>query len=180
MRAVLVRHTRLAADMAGHCYGRTEVALADSFAEEARALRAALPWEPREVWTSPARRCRMLAEALAAGAPVRVDARLQELDFGAWEGRRWETFRGPESEAWALDPWTRRPPEGETGLELWTRVAAVRAEINALLEDARVLVVTHAGVIRAWKHLAAGGGPGPAVFGTDVGYGHVWPACGKE
>lgn len=176
MNAVLIRHTRLTKTVAGLCYGRAEVALADTFAEEAQAVVAALPWAPREVWTSPAARCRALADVLAAGAPVRVDARLQELNFGAWEGRRWETFYGLESEAWALDPWTRRPPGGETAAEMWARVAEVRAEVTALAADARVMVVTHAGVIRMWNQLAAGGGPGPAVFTRDVGYGNIWPA----
>lgn len=176
MKAVLVRHTRLAATVNGLCYGRTDVALADTFSAEAEALRAALSWAPREVWTSPAARCRVLADMLAAGAPVRVDWRLQELDFGAWEGRRWATFRGPESEAWALDPWTLRPPGGETGLEMWERVAAARGDVRALPADAGVVVVTHAGVIRLWRQLAAGGAPGSAVFAEDVGHGRVWPA----
>lgn len=173
MNAVMVRHTRLAAAVAGLCYGRTEVALAGTFVEEAQVLRNALPWTPCEVWMSPAARCRVLAEVLAAGGPVRGDARLQELDFGAWEGRKWEAFRGPESEAWALDPWGLRPPGGETGLEMWARVAAVRAEVSV---RERVLVVTHAGVIRIWKRLAAGGGPGAEVFTEDAGYGNIWPA----
>ncbi len=51
----------------------------------------------------------------------------------------------------------------------------VRTEIGALADDARVLVVTHAGVIRMWSRLAEGGGPGPEVFTADVGYGRVWP-----
>ncbi len=157
------------ADLAGRCYGRAEVALADTFAEEARAVLAALPWAPREVWTSPALRCVALAEMLAGGAPVRVESRLQELSFGAWEGRRWETFRGPESEAWALDPWGRRPPGGETAAELWARVETLRAELLAGEHD-RLVLVTHAGVIRAWRGLMTGRPPGelwsdPVEFG---------------
>lgn len=176
MKAVLVRHTRLV-DVSGLCYGRADVALADTFADEARALMDALPWKPRAVWSSPAARCRALAEVLAQGAPVRWDTRLQELDFGDWEGRRWETFWGPESEAWALDPWTLRPPGGETALELWARVAAVREEVQAFSDDARVLIVTHGGVIRMWNRLAAGGAPGADVFLADASHGQVWPAA---
>ncbi len=169
MNALLVRHTRLAG-VEGVCYGRADAVLAETFSEEAAALRAVLPWTPRAVWTSPARRCAALAEVLAGGVPVRVDERLQELYFGKWEGRRWDTFHGPESEAWALDPWTVRPPGGETGLEMWARVAAVRSEATA-----RTLVVTHAGVIRLWLAQTAGEAPGAAVFNREVGYGRVWP-----
>ena len=153
MSAVLIRHTRIVPPP-GVCFGRTDVPLAETFAAEAAAVRGRLPWTPSAVWTSPAQRCRALAEFLAPGA-VRVDSRLQELDFGAWEGRPWEEFRGPESEAWALDPWHRRPPGGETAAELWMRVAAVREEVLARAME-RIVLVTHAGVIRAWRSQAAG------------------------
>ncbi len=176
MKAFLVRHTRVALEATGICYGRSDVPLASSFMEEAQALRAMLPEQPYTVWTSPARRCAALAERLAEERPVRVDERLRELDFGAWESRQWETFRGPESEAWALDPWRLRPPGGETGLELWARVADVRAELVVLPEHARVVIVTHAGVIRSWLAQAAGEEPGPGVWAREVGHGRIWPA----
>jgi alpha-ribazole phosphatase len=154
-----------------------DVGLADGFAAEAETVRRALPWEPEEIWTSPLTRCRMLAERLATGRiAMREDERLMELNFGEWEGRRWETFRGPESEAWASDPWGRRPPGGETGLELWARVASVRREVLARATERRVAVVTHAGVIRVWRALAAGGSPGGGVFDARVGYGEITPA----
>jgi len=168
---VLIRHTRLTGTD-GLCYGRWEAGLADTFETEAEAVRRALPWTPAVVWTSPAERCRRLAERLAAGAVVRVDERLHELAFGAWEGRRWEEFHGPESEAWAQDPWTRRPPGGESAADLWARVAAVRAAWLARPE-ARLAIVTHAGVIRAWRALAQGAdwreaGDWPVAFGAVV------------
>ncbi len=153
MNAVLIRHTRIAA-LASVCYGRSDVPLADTFPEDARAVRERLPWMPAEVWTSPAQRCRALAEQLGA-ARVRVEPRLQELDFGAWEGRRWEDFRGSESEAWANDPWNLRPPGGETAVELWARVGELRAELLAGDTD-RIALITHAGVIRAWRGLMTG------------------------
>lgn len=153
MKAVLIRHTRIAAP-SGLCYGRSEVPLAGSFPDEVRSVLERLPWAPVEVWSSPSLRCRALAERL--GAPrVRTDPRLRELDFGAWEGRRWDDFHGPESDAWALDPWNRRPPGGETAAELWARVGELRAELIASGGE-RVALVTHAGVIRAWRAHAGG------------------------
>ena len=85
-RLLLVRHTSLAG-AEGLCYGRHEPGLAASFAEEAAAVRARLPAGPWRLFSSPAARCRALAESL--GGPVAIDARLQEVDFGAWEGRPW-------------------------------------------------------------------------------------------
>jgi alpha-ribazole phosphatase len=157
MNAALIRHTRVAG-MGGRCYGRWEAPLAATFAAEAAAVRRRLPWVPLIVWTSPAERCRRLATRLAGGAPVRVDERLRELDFGVWEGRRWTEFRGPDSEAWALDPWRLRPPGGESGEEFLIRVAAVRGEwLERPLP--RLAIVTHAGVVRLWRALATGTPP---------------------
>lgn len=153
MNVVLVRHTRIVAPP-GVCYGRSDVPLAATFPTEAMDVRARLPWVPAEVWSSPAPRCRALAERLGATF-VRIEPRLQELDFGQWEGRRWDDFRSRESETWALDPWSERPPGGETAAELWARVAAVRTELLARGAE-RVALVTHAGVIRAWRGLTTG------------------------
>jgi alpha-ribazole phosphatase len=168
MAVILIRHTRLAG-VAGLCYGRADVRLAETFAEEAAAVRASLPWIPGEVRTSPAARCRALAEMLGCEKIV-LEPRAQELHMGAWEGRRWEEFRGFESEAWALDPWRLRPPGGESAGELWARVAELRGELLAR-RDTRVAVVTHAGVIRAWRGIASGRGfeemmREPAPFGS--------------
>ena len=152
MNAILIRHTRIVVPP-GWCYGHADVPLAESFPEEAAEVRAQLPWPPQLVLTSPALRCRKLAEQLAGTAPVREDVRLRELHMGGWEGRAWESFRGPESEAWALDPWNLRPPGGESAREFWARVALVREELVAT-DRARVAIVTHAGVIRAWRGIA--------------------------
>lgn len=153
MSVWLIRHTRVLAEP-GLCYGRSEVALAPSFAEDAEAVRAQLGAEPELIWCSPSVRCQRLA--LALGGKVMLDERLWELNFGVWERRRWESFHGPESEYWSADPWTRRPPDGESGEDLEARVAAARAEILATARGQRLAVVTHGGVVRAWRRLAEG------------------------
>ena len=172
MNAILIRHTRIVVPP-GWCYGHADVPLAESFPGEAAEVRAHLPWSPQLVLTSPALRCRKLAEWIAGTAPVREEVRLRELHMGEWEGRAWESFRGPESEAWALDPWNLRPPGGESAREFWARIAAVREEI--LNENAEgVAIVTHAGVIRAWRGLGEERSLAE-MMREPVGFGSVWP-----
>lgn len=176
---MLIRHTRLAAMARGVCYGRSEMPLAETFAVEAEQVRAELPWPPEAIWSSPAQRCRALAELLngplAAINPAvrpKLDVRLTELDFGAWEGRRWDDLKGPDVERWMQDPWRSRPPGGETAEELVARVRGFRDELLATPRLERVAVVTHAGVIRAWRSLAEGI-PLAEAFAQPVAHGGV-------
>jgi alpha-ribazole phosphatase len=148
---IFLRHPR-AAVAAGICYGRLDLAPGPGAeAEIGRAL-ALLP-RVSALRTGPARRCRALALRIAARdrVPAVVDDRLQELDFGRWEGRAWDTVDRAESDPWAADPWTLPPPGGESFAELTARVAAALAETPP---DA--VIVTHAGVIRAARMLLAG------------------------
>lgn len=167
---VLLRHTRVKAE--GICYGRAGVPLARTFAREAAAVRAQLPFAPAVVWTSPAARCRQLATTLHAGE-VRVDGRLWELDFGAWEGRKWDDVPRAEIDAWAEDYVRRSPPGGESFLQVAARVADFRAELAARGER-RVVVVTHGGVIRAWL-CALEGRPLTDAWARPVDFGAVVP-----
>lgn len=134
----------------GLCYGRADIGLAPAAEAEIAAAAAEAP-RFRRVVSSPLRRARALAEALAKGAPVTLDARLVELDFGAWEGRLWREIDRAESDSWAEDVWNRAPPGGESFAALHARMAAALDGIGP--EDA---VVTHAGPIRAALMLRAG------------------------
>ena len=140
------------------CYGRRDLPCdATSLASEAAAIRARLPERAlREspVFTSPLSRCRALAQALAAPRTPCIADELIELDFGAWDGARWDALPRAELDAWARDVWHYRPGGGESAAmveERWRRWygrAAPRGVESAI-------VVTHAGVIRA--ALAASG-----------------------
>ena len=169
MSGLLIRHTRVAIPQ-GLCYGRTDVPLAESFEREAATVRASLPWTPLAVWSSPAERCRRLAARLAAGE-VRIEPRLAELDMGEWDGRKWDELSGPVHEAWKADPWRTRPPGGESAEDLVARVGALRAEILAARPE-RLLLVTHAGVIRAWRSIGEGRALAE-LFSEAVGFGSL-------
>ena len=107
------------------------------------------PWTG--VVTSPRRRCRRPAEALAAarGLPLTVDEDLAEMDFGAWEGRRAEEIQASDGARLAAfwdDPWRHPPPGGETLAAFAARVAAAWERLTA--RDGPLLVFTHGGVLR--------------------------------
>jgi alpha-ribazole phosphatase len=142
----LVRHPRVAI-APGICYGRLDVVIAapdsvTSIAEQVRAIGAT-------VWSSPARRCRAVADAIG---PHRIDARLLELDFGAWEGCRWDDIPRDELDRWAADPWGFAPPRGESGAALVQRVTAFRDDILA----GDHVVVSHGGPLKVLMQMLRG------------------------
>lgn len=142
---------------AGICYGATDVA-ADAEHTQATAAQLAL-WLPSglTVWTSPLQRCSTLAEALLALRPdlrLQQDARLREMDFGCWEGQPWDAIPRSAYDDWTVDFGAARFGGRESVNELLQRVAAARAEAQALGQD--TLWVTHAGVLRAMALLDQG------------------------
>ena len=155
MSLILVRHPPpLIAP--GICYGSTDLAVAPS--ELARVLAALSDTLPRDLplpndlplFSSPLRRCAELANALAASgnysAPS-IDARLAELDFGAWEMQPWDAIPRAEIDAWAADVVHYRPGGGESVLAMATRVRAWHADLLRQ-GHASAIVVCHAGTMR--------------------------------
>ncbi len=156
MKIALIRH--LAPSIApGICYGRLDVA-ADPVTEDQIAGLAADPalLGATRVWTSPARRCRALVDALALALPARqtVDARLQELDFGAWEGKSWDTIPRAALDRWAASPLTFAPPGGESGAALVLRVRDFCADLTR--DPHNCVVVSHGGPLKVLIALLRG------------------------
>ncbi|MFD1467003.1 histidine phosphatase family protein [Hymenobacter caeli] len=147
----LIRHTAVAAP--GICYGHHDVPLAATFAAEAAALQAKLPPAPAggyRAFSSPAARCRALADAVAGD--YALDERLREMHFGTWENRAWADLPRTETEPWMTDYVALAPPAGETFGALQARAVAFLAELAADAGHAGrgpVLVFTHGGTIRA-------------------------------
>lgn len=153
MQVYLIRHTRVNV-VAGTCYGRSDVALADSFLLELATLHAILPRTFTRIYTSPLQRCQQLAHHLAKhqtkhnlAKDVVADARLQEYDFGSWELQPWRTINDAYAQRWFADYVNVAAPEGESYRTMQARVLAFWQE----LEQERLetcAIVTHAGVIR--------------------------------
>jgi alpha-ribazole phosphatase len=148
MDLYLIRHTRPVSEV-GRCYGQVDMPLAPTQAVDCVTVTERLP-PIQALWSSPLTRCRVLAEAIGArdGVTPLIDERLCELQFGEWEGRRWDEIDRGQSERWAADYWNVAPPGGETYRELHERVREALAEIVAS-NASGTAVVTHAGPIRA-------------------------------
>lgn len=102
--------------------------------------------------TSPAQRCVALAAAIG---PFSTDARLLELDFGAWEMTPWDDVPRAALDGWAADPWGFSPPGGESGQALLARVRAFWADATEL----PLIIVSHGGPLRLLRQLAEGRAP---------------------
>ncbi|MBG6071824.1 alpha-ribazole phosphatase [Polaromonas sp. CG_9.7] len=162
----LVRHAQPLVD-AGICYGRLDVAAdAGATAECAQALAQWLPASSRVI-SSPLQRCEQLAHALYALRPdlsYKTDARLQEMDFGQWEGRAWNDIGAAALDAWVADFALHRPGDGESVQVFMQRVAELWDEASAAAPaagadraaGAGTLWITHAGVLRAVSLLEHG------------------------
>jgi broad specificity phosphatase PhoE len=105
------------------------------------------------VWSSDLSRCRRTAEPAAAalGMPVRADARLRELDFGAAEGRTLAELKRDHPDAVAgflADPAGNPMPGGEAPADAVLRARAGLADIAAEHPTGRVLVVAHSTLLR--------------------------------
>ncbi len=137
----------------GICYGRLDVALAPQ--PDLAGIAGRLAALPRfSLWSSPMLRCLAVADAIAAAfsTPIRKDARLLELDFGAWEGMPWSDVPCGELDRWAACPADFAPPGGESGASLIARIT----EFHSNLKPGPHVVVSHGGPLRLLAALAEG------------------------
>jgi broad specificity phosphatase PhoE len=176
---VLVRHAATA--WSGHRYcGRSDPPL--DRAGRAAAVRLATDLRPFlepgiRIVSSPRRRAVQTARTIAAafgGAPIELDERWAETDFGLAEGLTFEQLA-------LVDPaiaarvvagdvdidW----PAGERAAALTARVEAAWRDLARGLGDAGVLVVSHGGPIRVAIALATGRGPADVAIPEPGG---VW------
>lgn len=112
---------------------------------------------PNYVWCSPLSRCAGFAQSVASQIKVELNADngLKEMNFGDWDGGKIEELYKDYPEAldtfWR-NPWSQTPPNGESMVKFEARVDEAWKRILAECQGKRVLVVTHAGVMR---HLLA-------------------------
>ncbi|WP_422909272.1 alpha-ribazole phosphatase family protein [Pseudomonas sp. MAC6] len=146
----LLRHGET--ELGGGLRGSTDDALtATGWAQLRTAVADGSRWD--RLVSSPLQRCARFAEELAAqhGVPLRLEPDLQELHFGAWEGRSTAELMQTSAEDLGRfwnDPYGFTPPEGEPLLAFEARVLGALQRLQARHAGERLLLVTHGGVIR--------------------------------
>lgn len=130
------------------------------------------------VISSPLVRCADFARALARqrSMPLRLDDRLQEMNFGAWEGRTAAELMQTDAEAltrfWE-NPARHAPTEGESLDVFGSRVLSAWQAMAAEDTDDHCLCVAHGGVIRVILcHVL--GHPVERLMDMDVAKGSLW------
>ena len=153
VRLLAIRHAPVAVE--GVAYGRTDVPTTVDAAEAARLIESSVSaFAPGTIWSSDALRCSEPAAMLSGrlGVPHRIDPRLREISFGAWEGRAWAALPKADVDEWLAGWRTRSPPGGESVPELMERVTAWWRS----LEPGAHFLMAHAGVVQCLDVVAGG------------------------
>ncbi|MBU3685128.1 MAG: MSMEG_4193 family putative phosphomutase [Mycobacteriaceae bacterium] len=159
MTVILLRHARSVSNSAHTLAGRSEgVELDEKGFAQADELVGRLGGLPiKALVRSPLLRCRLTLEPLAAALELEpvIDARLSEVDYGQWTGRKLKDLMSEP--LWTVvqqQPSAAVFPEGEGLAEVQARsVAAVREHDRRLAEqhgaDVLWVACTHGDVIKA-------------------------------
>jgi probable phosphoglycerate mutase len=148
----LVRHGQTESSKRLAYSGRADVALTDEGREQARAAAKKLAGAGIDaVLTSPLSRARDTATAIAdaTGAPLTVDERLTEIDYGDFEGldrAGASALLGTAFDDWRADPFGSPVPGMEPLADALRRAGAAAADAIATCE--RPVIVGHQGILR--------------------------------
>jgi alpha-ribazole phosphatase len=145
----LVRHAQPLVAR-GVCYGTTDMPADEAATKHAAmALAQQLPIGAR-LFSSPLQRCRQLTQALLvlrADLQASIEPRLVEMDFGCWEGQRWDAIPRSAIDAWTADFGGLCFGGGESVQTLLNRVAGIWDASRK--SNKQTVWITHAGVMRA-------------------------------
>ena len=156
--------------------GSTNDKLTDDGWEQMQAtLQGEVNWDV--IVSSPLLRCAEFAESLAEQEETSyvVAKELQEIDFGDWEGQSPDELLRESNKTlkrWWAAPTKQTPPAGEDFHDFRGRVLKCLKQITEEHQDKRILLVTHAGVIRVVLMYILGM-PEENLFRLNVDYGGI-------
>ncbi|MGI6403747.1 MAG: histidine phosphatase family protein [Oscillospiraceae bacterium] len=179
----LVRHARSEGNEAGRFQGRTDTPLAPLGLEQAAYLAerfAALPLDA--IYASPLQRARQTAAAIAAchNLEVQTEPDVIEIDLGDFENRTLEEVSQlypQELQAFDVSPHLfTAPKEGESILDVYTRMVRGMGNIARRHPNQSVVVVSHGCAIRCYLSFAKAyplERLGETEWGSNTGVSHI-------
>lgn len=153
MKIYLLRHGETEANKNKFYYGKLDVSLNEKGRAQAKSAGALLKnINFSSIYISERKRTKETAEiALGKSAEFIIDKRINEINFGEFEGKSYEEIQKKfpkEYQEWNNNWKEFVPPGGESYLQFYSRVESFMKEL--LNEDEKeVLIVTHGGVMRA-------------------------------
>ena len=153
---LIIRHAEVEAKWKGICYGSLDVKLSESGKAACNAVAGDVLRHiyPATIFHSGLSRTRYLAESIArlCGEDVHVleDARIQERNYGDWQGLTWDAAYASDPEHFhhlIEKPNSYRPPGGESTSEMQHRVVEW---LNEQPEHRYpIIAISHSGPIAA-------------------------------
>lgn len=157
LKLYLVRHGETTANQQGVYYGSRDLPLTEQGALQAKHVGKVLANVPfDEVIVSGLQRTQQTARIILAEnqqtiSPLTTEPKLNELNFGDWEGRHYQELAQQDSERyseWCQNWQTCSPPNGESFLQLKQRVDDAISEQILSHDDKTLLIVGHQGPLR--------------------------------
>jgi alpha-ribazole phosphatase len=150
--------------LSGQMIGASDVSAIVPPAQVMQQITRALPQTAAWI-VSPLLRCQQTADALSGVAP-KIEPAFAEQDFGVWEKLSYDVAQVRDATEFWNDPGNSAPPDGESFAAMAKRVqmAIERLSADAEFRDCPdIVVVAHAGVIRAAVALALNLSPAQAL-----------------
>lgn len=153
MKILLTRHGQTDWNVLGKIQGQTDIELNETGIKQAETTREKLlDYDIDLILTSPLKRAKKTAEIIGKdrNIPIKVEDRLVERKFGAFEGKTRQEFNLDEIWDYKLD---KQYENMESVKQVCNRINTFLSNLKKTYSDKTILLVTHGGVcipIRAY------------------------------
>ncbi len=154
LRFILIRHGEPTASTRGRCHGKLDVELSETGREQMRhALERLSNLRADAIYTSPLRRALDSAAIVnrRLQLQLRVSPQLEEINFGAFEGLRYEEIEElyPNAyKSWMKNPSSMTFPDGESFAQMKKRVLCFKESLVFMHRRQTLVIVSHGGTNR--------------------------------
>lgn len=152
MNIYIVRHGQTEENLKGTYYGVLNCSITDLGINQAKALGQKLEnIKFDKVYCSSLNRAKETLAYIYKGNEIIVDSRLNERNFGIFEGKTYaelEEDRAEEYKAWTDDWKDYRPKDGESFRDSYLRAYSFMEDLKSQSEE-NILICTHGGIVKA-------------------------------